>query len=59
MPCLREEVQVVEEDDDAVLGDGLVEGRGDLDNGVEGGEVVGAFVGADDGHEAFGGDVVY
>jgi hypothetical protein len=57
-PCLCEEVDVVEEDYDSVLGDGLVEGRGD---GYEGGgcsEGVCAGFGADDGDEAFGGDVV-
>jgi hypothetical protein len=51
-------VDVVEEDYDSVLGDGLVEGRGD---GYEGGgcsEGVCAGFGADDGDEAFGGDVV-
>jgi hypothetical protein len=42
-----------------VFGHGLVEGRGDLHEGVVCGEGVGAGFGADDGDKAFGGDVVY
>jgi hypothetical protein len=56
---LREEVEVVEEDYDGVFGDGLMERRGYLNEGVVICEGVCADVGADDGDEAFGGDVVY
>jgi hypothetical protein len=59
VPRLSEEVKVVEEDDDGVLRGGLVEGRGDFDDGVVCGEGGGVRVGADDGDEALGGDVVY
>lgn len=59
VPCLGEEGQVVEQQDDGVFGGGLVEGRRDLDEGVVVVEQVGAQVGADNGHEAFGRDVVY
>lgn len=57
-PSLCEEVEIFEEDDDGVFGDGLVEGRCDFDEGVVFWEDVGAGVGADDGYEAFGGYVV-
>jgi hypothetical protein len=59
VPRLSEEVKVVEEDDDGVLRGGLVEGRGDFDDGVVCGEGGGVRVGADDGDETFGGDMVY
>jgi hypothetical protein len=36
-----------------------MEWRGDLHDGVVGGKCVGALVDTNNGHEAFGGDVVY
>jgi hypothetical protein len=42
-----------------MFGGCLVERRGDFDDGVVRREVRGVRVGADDGDEALGGDVVY
>lgn len=42
-----------------MFGDSLVERRSDLDEGVVVVEIVGGAVGAENGHEAFGGYVVY
>jgi hypothetical protein len=56
---LCEEVKIVEKQNNGVLGDGLVEGGGDLDKGVVVIEAVGAKIGADYRYEAFGRYVVY
>lgn len=51
-------MEVVEEYNDSVFGNGLVEGCGNFDEGRVFRERVCAGVGADDGDEAFGGNMV-